>query len=234
LRRTLGGALLAVYAGGSWSLGGYERGRSDLDVAAIVSRPLADEEKQDVVAGVRHEALPCPARGLELVVYTEAVVRSGTGEPAYELDVNTGADMRFRASLAPSAGDQGDHWYALDRAILRDHGVPLAGPPAAGVIAPIDRSELIRRLVASFEWHAAADDRELDNAVLNACRALRFALDGAWSSKRSAARWALERGFEPDLVRAALRAREGGPSLDRAAVRRFLANAAEILGESER
>jgi aminoglycoside adenylyltransferase-like protein len=219
--------------GGSWALGGYEEGRSDLDVAAIVARPLSDDDKQDVLAAVRHEALPCPARGLELVVYTEAVARSGTGEPAYELDVNTGATMRFRASFAPGAADSGDHWYALDRAILRARGIPLVGPPPSDVVAPIDRGLLIRRLRASLGWHSSADERELDNAVLNACRGLRFAQDGEWSSKQEAARWALERGLEPDLVRAALSAREGGPAPDRSAVRRFLANAAKILGESE-
>jgi hypothetical protein len=234
LRRSLGSALRAVYTGGSWALGGYEQGRSDLDVAAIVARPLSDDEKQQLVAAVRHEALPCPARGLELVVYTEAVVRSGTGEPAYELDVNTGATMRFRASLAPSAVDAGDHWYAIDRAILRERGIPLAGPPASTVIAPIDRLELLGRLRASLEWHVSADERERDNAILNACRALRFAQAGEWSSKQSAAHWALEHGFEPDLVRAALRARAGGPAPERGAVERFLANAAEMLGESER
>ena len=230
----LGPALVAVYVGGSWALGGYEQGRSDLDVAVIVARPLADEEKQRLVAAVRHESLPCPARGLELVVYTEAVARSGTAEAAYDLDLNTGAAMRCRAFLAPSAGDSGDHWYALDRAILREHAVALAGPPASTVIEAIDRGRLVRRLRASLEWHVSAEDRELDNGVLNACRALRFAREGEWSSKQSAAQWAVERGVEPDLVGAALRAREGGPALDRAAVERFLANAAEILGESER
>ena len=230
----LGPALVAVYAGGSWALGGYEQGRSDLDVAVIVARPLSDDEKEPIVAAIRHEALPCPARGLELVVYTEEVARSGTAAAAYELDLNTGATMRFRASFAPSATDPGDHWYALDRAILREHGVPLAGPPASTIIEPIDRGLLVRRLRESLGWHVSADDRELDNAVLNACRALRFAGEGEWSSKPSAGWWAVERGFEPDLVLAALRAREGGPAPDRAAVERFLANAAEILGESER
>jgi aminoglycoside adenylyltransferase-like protein len=230
----LGPALVAAYVGGSWALGGYEQGRSDLDVAVVVTGPLSDDEKRSVVAAVRHEALPCPARGLELVVYTEAVTRSGTAAAAYELDLNTGATMRFRASLAPSAADAGDHWYALDRAILREHAVALAGPPASTVIEPIDRGRLVRRLRASLEWHVSADDRELDNAVLNACRALRFAREGEWSSKQSAARWAVEHGFEPDLVLAALRAREGGPPPDRRNVEVFLAKAAEILGESER
>ena len=183
---------------------------------------------------MRHEALPCPARGLELVVYTEAVARSGTGEPAYEVDLNTGAPMRFRASFAPTAADHGDHWYALDRAILRAHGIRLVGPPASTVVAPIDRGRLIRRLRASLGWHASADERELDNAVLNACRGLRFAQEGHWSSKQSAARWALERRLEPDLVWTALSARRGGPAPDRSAVERFLAKAVEILGESER
>jgi hypothetical protein len=200
----------------------------------IVTRPLSDDEKRDVAEAVRHDVLPCPARGLELVVYTAAVVASGTAEPGYELDVNTGATMRSRVSLAPSSADPGDHWYALDRAIVREHGIALTGPAPPDVIAPIDRRAIVGRLRASIEWHAEAGETERDNAVLNACRALRFAREGEWSTKRSAARWALERGFEPDLVSSALDARDGRAGLDPEAVRRLLANAAEILRESER
>src|SRR3954454_8894976 len=37
---TLADDLVGVYAGGSWALGGYEPGRSDLDVAVVVRSPF--------------------------------------------------------------------------------------------------------------------------------------------------------------------------------------------------
>jgi hypothetical protein len=45
------------------------------------------------------------------------------------------------------------------------------------------------------------------DAVLNACRALRYLRDGVFSSKRDAGEWALDRVADPDLVEAALRSR---------------------------
>ena len=62
LRTLLEEELVGVYAGGSYALGDYDRGRSDLDVAAVVKGPLALASKAAVVGAARHEALPCPAR----------------------------------------------------------------------------------------------------------------------------------------------------------------------------
>ena len=85
LRRVLSRNLVGVYIGGSYALGGYIRGRSDLDVAAVVHEPLARATIDEVVAALRHEALPCPARKLELVVYTEEAARNPSAEADFEL-----------------------------------------------------------------------------------------------------------------------------------------------------
>src|SRR3954447_3224460 len=102
LHDVLGDELLGVYAGGSYALGAYEHGRSDVDVTAVTRKPLAPAAKQRIVERVRHEALLCPARGLELVVYPWATARAGGGEPGFELNLNTGAPpMPFRVDEAP-------------------------------------------------------------------------------------------------------------------------------------
>jgi gamma-glutamyl:cysteine ligase YbdK (ATP-grasp superfamily) len=49
-------------------------------------------------------------------------------------------------------------------------------------------------------------------AVLNACRALCFSLEGRICSKSQGGEWALARGIEPELVAAALAARAQGTS----------------------
>ena len=41
LQAVLGNELVGVYSGGSYALGGYQAGRSDLGVAAVTRRPLA-------------------------------------------------------------------------------------------------------------------------------------------------------------------------------------------------
>jgi hypothetical protein len=224
LRDVLGDDLVGVYAGGSYALGAYEPGRSDVDVTAVAAGPLAPEPKQRIVERVRHEALPCPARGLELVVYPLRTARGGGGEPGFELNLNTGARMPFRVDEAP--GDIEGFWFAIDRAILREHGIPLLGPPPAEFFAPIPRATLLRLLGESVRWHRGeAGQPTAADAVLNTARALRFAAEGTWAPKRAAGEWA---ATEP-VVRAAL---DGAP-LDRAAVASFLDDAAARLDRAE-
>jgi predicted nucleotidyltransferase len=65
----------AVYLAGSAALGAYEHGRSDVDVVAVTSRSLSLHERRSLAAAV--EAVPVPARKLELVVYPRGA-RSGS------------------------------------------------------------------------------------------------------------------------------------------------------------
>src|SRR5215216_4659617 len=98
LSEVLGERLAGVYAGGSYALGDYLPGRSDLDVAAVVRSPLSPEFADAIVSQLHHDALPCPARCLELVVYMEETARSGSPARDFALNLNTGVPSRSRCS----------------------------------------------------------------------------------------------------------------------------------------
>jgi Domain of unknown function (DUF4111) len=165
--------LEAAYLVGSGSYGGFEPGVSDVDVVAVVPRTLGLEEKRALV--VAAEAVPCPGRKLELVVYA-------AGRDEYELNLNTGERMSFDPSEDPS------FWFVLDRAIAAEHAIALLGPPWTEVFAPVERDAILGALDASLDWHEREEPLEA-NAVLNACRAWRWLEDGVWSSKPEAAAW---------------------------------------------
>ena len=184
LRRALGGNLVGVYVGGSYALGGYVPGRSDLDVAVVVREPLAEDAVAKVLAAVRHEALPCPARKLELVVYTQEAARNPSPEADFELNLNTGADEPFRLDTEPQPGES--HWFALDRSVLAANGVALYGPPSREVFTAPTREDLIPLLAEVLRWYRDHDPTSED-AGLNAGRALRFAREGVWVPKTAAA-----------------------------------------------
>jgi hypothetical protein len=230
LQELLGVGLVGVYAGGSYALGGYEPGRSDLDVAAVCRGPLGVEAKTRIVEALRHESLRCPARGLELVLYPESTVLAPTAAAGYELNLNTGRGMPFHVSFAP--GGEEVHWFTIDRAILREHGVVLFGSPAGDVFAPISRELVLRALSESIEWHATSRDARADDAVLNACRAWRYATDGTWSSKQEAGEWARRRTDDPGLIEAAIAARSDGRDLDREHVHAFLRGVGRVVESS--
>jgi hypothetical protein len=106
--------------------------------------------------------------------------------------------------------------------------VALFGPSVENVFAPISRAALIGLLIESIRWHRANAPTGSD-AVLNGCRALRFAADGTWSSRRHAGEWAIKRGHNPKVIVEALRARESGALLDRDSVQPFLRHAEAAL-----
>jgi aminoglycoside adenylyltransferase-like protein/nucleotidyltransferase-like protein len=199
--------VVGVYVGGSVAFGAYQPGHSDLDVAVVTPGRLAWPVKDAFVTRLRHESLHCPTRGLELVVYSAEDAASTEITPAFQLNLNTGAGMRFRVDYEPVPTEA--NWFAIDRAILREHAVVLAGPPANEVFGEIPRRFMLSVLADVLRWHSETGAPTTDT-VLNACRALRFAATSEWSSKTSAGWWALDHLGDRETVRAALAARTDG------------------------
>jgi hypothetical protein len=218
LRALLGEELLGSYLIGSASLGGYEPGLSDLDIIAVCASPLELPAKQAMAAALDHRALPCPARGLEFVLYAKAAVATPSRPLRFELNFNTGAGMAWRLSVNPA--DDAAHWFLIDLDIARRHGVALAGPPASELLAPLPRAWVLEAVRDSLTWHSQAEPVSANN-VLNACRAWRYAEEGVWSTKGASATWARGRLADASLIDAALAKRHGapGPALDPEAVR---------------
>jgi predicted nucleotidyltransferase len=179
-RTVLGEELAGVYAAGSVALDAFQPGRSDIDIALVCRSELPALSKDQLVQRLRHEVLECPARGLELVVYRREVAMSGTAEPGFELELNTGACMDFRVTLQPEDRpvEDGLFWYGVDRSILHQSGLPLLGPPASETFADLAPGDLRDLLVTSLRWWIAlptlSDDHPApgaEDAVLGACRA---------------------------------------------------------------
>ncbi|TKV56466.1 nucleotidyltransferase domain-containing protein [Nakamurella flava] len=229
--RILGRDLVGVYAAGSLALHAYQPGRSDIDIAIVCSGPLTRPAKRALVDALRHEALPCPARGLELVVYRAEFAAAGTSEPGFEVELNSGPRMPFRVtwSGADRGTADGTFWYAVDRSILAAAGRAVAGPPAGAVFRSVPDGVLATVLAESLRWHLTLDRPAeppedepgppgTDDAVLNACRARQRIRTGRWSDKVSAGRDVLADAPTP-VVEQALAARSGGPMPSRAAAR---------------
>ncbi|HWT22918.1 MAG TPA: nucleotidyltransferase domain-containing protein, partial [Solirubrobacteraceae bacterium] len=197
LRAHLGDGLAGAWLFGSGALGDFDRARSDLDVQAVAEEapPLAAREA--LAAALSHEALACPVRGLEFVLYTRAGLADPDG-PAFVLNLNTGP--RMERHVAYDAGEDPRFWFVLDVAIGREAGRPLAGPPPAEVFPRLPRTLVVAALRDALGWHVAHDPAA---AVLAACRAWAWARDGRWLPKGDAARWAARRLGDPAPVEAA-------------------------------
>lgn len=220
-REALGTGFVGAYAAGSLALDAFQPARSDIDIVLLCGDQLSEVVKRELIARLRHRSLPCPARGLELVVYTVATAQSGTAQPGFELELNDGPAMAFRQSLQPAdrpAAD-GTFWYGLDRSILHQSGRVLAGPPASEAFAELEPDDLRSLLIDSLHWWLAlpsqADDGSAaggDEAVLGACRALVRHRYGKWLSKVDAGRQLLVAGYgSVEMIEQSIAARFGEP-----------------------
>ncbi|MEA2217717.1 MAG: hypothetical protein QOJ35_343 [Solirubrobacteraceae bacterium] len=218
-RAVLGDNLIAAYAAGSIALDAYVRGRSDVDVALVCEDAVELDRKRELVSGLRHEATPCPARGLELVLYRREVARSGTPEPGFEVELNSGPGMAFRATYAvderPAA--DGRFWYGLDRSILHERGHALFGAAPGEMFADLSPAHLRGLLIDALEWWIARPTPAADepapgaeDAVLGACRSLVKVRYGVWLAKAEAGTRLIDAGYPADLIERSIQARDGG------------------------
>ena len=163
----------AAYLLGSAATGAFEPGQSDVDVIVVTPRQLSAREKQVVVDEI--DALPCPARTLELAVYAR-------GRDEYELNFIKGEFVSYDAARDPS------WWYVLERATAEAHAVQLAGPPWREVFAPVPREAILDALVGALDWQEQNESTDR-GTLLNNARALAWLETGEWLTKPEAARW---------------------------------------------
>jgi hypothetical protein len=210
VRDVFGDGLVGVYTTGSLALGDYRPGRSDIDLMAVVARSENVDLRRQLARRLDHRVLPCPAAGLEFVLYPLTTVTRPTLDAGYLLNFNTGRALPPVTSFDPGNGP--GFWYAIDRAITRQSGAALDGPPAQRLFAALPFQDLLRVVIASVEGHSNPHEGHLlDNAVLNGCRALSFARDRRWYAKVDAAERTLPTAgaFAP-LVSAAIVSFEAG------------------------
>lgn len=228
-----GGRVVGVYTTGSLALGDYRPGRSDIDLMAVVTGAGDLDLRRQLARQLDHQLLACPAAGLEFVLYPLTTVSRPTVDAGYLLNFNTGPALPPVISFDP--GDGPTFWYAIDRAITRQSGAALYGPPAQRLFEATPFADLLRVVIAAVEAHRdPREDHLLDNAVLNGCRALSFAQDHRWYAKADAAERMLPLAGEfAPLVSAAIDSfnsgRQHAPTLNPDAVRAFLSDALQEL-----
>ncbi|MDX3100407.1 aminoglycoside adenylyltransferase domain-containing protein [Nonomuraea angiospora] len=198
----LGSRLVGVYLHGSAVLGGFDARRSDIDALVVCEHPMTADEQTAAAERLSNDRLPCPAHGLELSVVTLPVTLHPKAQPPFELHVTTAPD---NTKVVDGHGHEGDPDLVLHFAVCRQAG-RLVGPgraPAA-VFAPVAHDLVLAQLVPELRW--AAEHAPGEYAVLNACRAWRFAVDGTLVSKIDGGQWALRHVSTADheLVRSAL------------------------------
>ena len=190
MQAVLGDRLVGLYLGGSLALGDFDPGRSDIDFVAVT----ADELPPEMVAALRemHARLWDTgskwAMKLDGSYVPQQVIRRWTSDhapcPFVEGD-------RFEATVQGSA--------VIQRHIIREHGVVIAGPDPHTLIDPVDADGLrdaMREMLEKW-WRPLLDDpdwlqtsQNQPFAILTMCRTLYTLEHGVVASKPVTAQWA--------------------------------------------
>jgi Domain of unknown function (DUF4111)/Nucleotidyltransferase domain len=203
----LGQEFVGLYLHGSRALGDFDMASSDIDFAVVTRNHLEAETISKLE--VMHKSL--------LASFSKtAAMLEGTYIPSSMIrrhDIHAPAiphvhgDAFYLAQLEP-------HWV-LNRAILREHGVTLAGPNPNSLIDPIqleDRQNAVRDFLREWWEPMLTDSTRLEDseyriyAVQTMARAVCTLETGALLSKPGAIRWALD--HLPDEWHGTIRSRQ--------------------------
>jgi predicted nucleotidyltransferase len=193
-QQILGNRFLALYLSGSLALGDFDPVRSDIDFVVVTIGEVPDALLPALQSlHARFNAGDSPwATEVEAAYLPQDALRRYDPRHACHPHIQRGA----RETLV---WDQLASDWVLQRFILREHGVVVAGPSPRILIDPITPPEMRRAIVALMaEWWGTmpVDPAPLRRpgyqayAVLTMCRMLYTLEHGTVVSKPVAARWA--------------------------------------------
>ena len=193
-RAVLGTQFVGLYLYGSLSSGDFDPASSDIDFLAVTEGELPPETVERL--GAMHarlasSGLPWANRLEGSYIPRAALLRH---DPSNARHPTIGLDWDF------GLGQHGPEWV-IQRWIVREQGVTLAGPPPATLIDPVTPEMLRAAVIDSLlgfwaeqlqgpepEWLRTREYQAF--AVLTMCRALYTLAQGALVSKPAAAAWA--------------------------------------------
>ena len=197
MRAILGDHLIGLYLGGSLALGDFNPDRSDIDFIAV----LLEEPSPETIL-----ALEKMHTGLWSTGSTWARKLDGSYVPQHVL-------RRWDSNATPCPFVEGNEFYmtnqgsaVVQRHIIRQHGLVVAGPDPGTLVDPLDAGDLRNALRDNLEnwWRPLLENpswvrqsKKQPFAILTLCRALYTLEHGSVASKPVAARWVMQTIGEP-------------------------------------
>jgi hypothetical protein len=192
IQSELGEKLVGLYAFGSLVTGDFNLNRSDLDLSAVLTSDLTDDEFARLQQMHARLARDYPMWNDRIEVGYIAATNLRAFDPKCTIAViSPGEPFHVRAA---------EYGWLFNLDVLRKQGLVLNGPPAKTLIGPISKEDLDHGLKEQMrlwrEWNEDPDPHlthaQLAYPIMTMCRALRAYRTGEFISKNEAVRWAAE------------------------------------------
>lgn len=196
LRVILSDDLTGVYLHGSLAMGCFNPNCSDIDLLAVVNKPLSVETRRHLAESLlRQSGDPFP---LEIsVIGKEENLRWRHPAP-YEFHFSEDWRIRMTRDLATDEWKQWHHepQYDDDLAahitVTHCRGITLFGEDASATLPEVPKRDYVASLLSDVEWAIERLDKNPIYAVLNLCRVLGYLRTGQILSKAEGATGTLE------------------------------------------
>jgi hypothetical protein len=196
IQDVLGDQLVGLYLYGSLSSGDFDPASSDVDFLAVTRGAITENDPAFEQLREMHERIA--ASGLPFADHLEGSYISQAAWRRYHLadahHPTIGVDWPFKLGFH-------DANWVIERAIVREHGVVLSGPPPETLTDPVSPQQLRAATCQQLAdvWLRRIEDPDWPRAalypafaVLTLCRALYTLQHGAFCSKPVAAAWAAQ------------------------------------------
>jgi hypothetical protein len=188
LRSILGERLVGLYLHGSLVMGDFDEEVSDLDLEAALTSELSDAELAALQTMHEEFAARYPAwdNRVEVCYISRAALQKVRSRANPIANISPGEPLHRTVAKREWISQ----WY-----LVREHSVPLLGPPARTLIEPITKEEFLEGVRANVRawpgWMVGMEHRRAQAyAILTLCRALYAITNGEQASKKQAALWA--------------------------------------------
>src|SRR5436305_5057505 len=195
LQRLLGQNLLGIYLHGSLALGGFQPGRSDIDVIVVTAQRIDLETKcRCIELLLRISKMPCPLdiRFLveqDLFPFQQSLLcdlhYSEIWRENYQQELRTGTWKHWNDSI------RRDPDLAVHLTVLHRCGICLYGKPIAEALPAVPEQDFRDAIIKDVQLAQVEPLYDPISFVLNACRACAYLQDGANLSKDAGGAWGL-------------------------------------------
>ena len=188
IRQSSNDSLVGLFVYGSLVTGDFDKGRSDIDLLAVVDSDIEDEtfDRLDRMHARFVENHPVWEDRIEVAYVPAPALWSFRTRTAQIAVISPGEPFHFKAA----GRDYLLNWYTV-----REVGTTLYGPPPDTLIPEISRSEFVEVAREHAEWwkeqvYEMRTPGAQSYAVLTMCRALYTHTHRRQASKKQAALWA--------------------------------------------